>query len=183
MAPGNPQEWNRGFHGNAPRIGPDVTAGRAPRSPPSARRGGGSGPAPSSRGTPHWWPGRSFFRARQWQRGVRAGGWDRARASRGRMRVAEAWGGGLSAVARLQTWGREARRGSDGSAAPGRKRGRSGGRRTWTPAPARSLAPLLPRPGIVCCPLLGSAARPPDWGSTRPPGGGERPRPEALPKK
>lgn len=123
MAPGNPQEWNRGFHGNAPRIGPDVTAGRAPRSPPSARRGGGSGPAPSSRGTPHWWPRRSLFRARQWQRGVRAGGWDRARARRVRKRGAEAVGGPSlrSRVCKLGG-GRRA----EGLTAPQRRDGRGG---------------------------------------------------------
>lgn len=37
-ATGNPQGWKYGFQGNVPRNGPDVTAGRAPFPPPSARQ-------------------------------------------------------------------------------------------------------------------------------------------------
>lgn len=61
-APGSPQGWKRGSHGNAPRTGPDVTVGRAPRPPPSSRR---AAPAPPTPGSPHWWPRRSLFRTHQ----------------------------------------------------------------------------------------------------------------------
>ena len=61
-APGSPQGWKRGFHSNAPRTGPDVTVGRAPRPPPSLRKAAQAPPTP---GTPHWWPRRSLFRTHQ----------------------------------------------------------------------------------------------------------------------